>query len=230
MKTLFTILSLIIFVINTSAQNYPDSVLLLNGKSYKCNIKGMEGPSLHFEVQNKRGKVQQYYIAEYRINSYYKNGVETQVYKKDDEIGNFLTYDESKRYAIGAYDARHTYKPYYVFFTSMALAYATSLWDTYLPKSVALDSNHVDFPNVKTGFFQKNPTLIPFAVPILFSVSFGLPNMRVKQKYILHKDGYGDKIYYTGFNSYAKQKRAFSALKGGFAGVGLGLISYAIFH
>jgi len=118
----------------------------------------------------------------------------------------------------------------FVFFTSMALAYATSLWDTYLPKSVALDSSHVDFPNVKTGFFQKNPTIIPFTVPILFSVSFGLPNMRVKQKYILHKDGYGDKIYYTGFNSYAKQKRAFSALKGGFIGVGLGLITYGIFH
>ncbi len=230
MKIFFTILSLIIFVVNTNAQNYADSVLLLNGKSYKCNIKGMEGPSLHFEVQNKRGKVEQYFIADYRINSYYKNGIETPVYKKDDEIGNFLTYNESKRYAIGAYDARQTYKPYYVFFTSMALAYATSLWDTYLPKSVALDSSHVDFPNVKTGFFQKSPTIIPFTVPILFSVSFGLPNMRVKQKYILHQEGYGDKIYYTGFNSYAKQKRAFSALKGGFIGVGLGLITYAIFH
>jgi hypothetical protein len=228
----FLLFSFFTFIFSThiSAQNFADSVLLLNGKSFKCDIKGMEGPSLHFEVQTKKGKIEQYYIADYRINSYYKNGVETPIYKKDDEIGNFLTYDESKRYAIGAYDARQTYKPYYVFFSSLALAYGASLFDTYLPKSFANNPNHVDYPNIKTGFFQKNPTIIPFAVPILFSVSFGLPNMRVKQKYILHEEGYGDKIYYTGFNSYAKQKRAFSALKGGFLGIGLGLVSYAIFH
>lgn len=216
--------------IHTSAQNFADSVLLLNGKSYKCNIIGMEGPSLHFEINTIYGKTEQYFIANYRINSYYKNGIETPVYQKNDEIGNFLTYNESKRYAIGAYDARQTYKPYYVFFTSLALAYGASLWDTYLPKSVANDTNHIDYPNVKTGFFKKSPTIIPFTLPLLFSVSFGLPNMRVKKKYILHEDGYGDKIYYTGFNSYAKRKRAFSALKGGFLGVGLGLVTYAIFH
>jgi hypothetical protein len=226
---LFSLFTFII-LLHTSAQNFADSVLLLNGKSYKCNLKGMEGASLHFEVQTKKGKIEQYYIADYRINSYYKNGIETPIYKKDDEVGNFLTYDESKRYAVGAYDSRQTYKPYYVFWTSFALAYTTSLWDTYLSKSFANDPNHVDYPNIKTGFFQKNPTIIPFAVPILFSVSFGLPNMRVKQKYILHEEGFGDKIYYTGFNSYAKQKRAFSALKGGFLGIGLGLVSYAIFH
>ncbi|HIP37496.1 MAG TPA: hypothetical protein EYG85_11650 [Crocinitomix sp.] len=228
----FFTLSLFLLMFSTyysSAQNFADSVLLLNGKSYRCNIKGMEGPSLHFEIKNKKGKIEQYFIADYRINSYYKNGIETAVYKQDDEIGNFLTYNESKRYAIGAYDARQTYKPYYVFWSSFALSYATSLWDTYLPKSVANDTNHVDYPNINTGFFQKRPTILPFTVPILLSVSFGLPNMRVKQKYILHQEGYGDKIYYTGFNSYAKQKRTFSALKGSFMGVGLGLITYAIF-
>ena len=227
MKALFLILFIGSFSLNISAQIFKDSVLLLNGKSYKCDIVGLEGPSLHFKI-DKKGTIQDYFIADYRVHSYYKNGIETRMYKQDDEIGNFLTYGESKRYAIGAYDARQTYKPYYVFFSSLALSYGISLWDTYLPKS-ANNPNHVDYPNVQTGFFKKRPTLIPFASPILMSVSFGLPNMRVKQKYILHEEGYGDKIYYTGFNSYAKQRRAFSALKGGFLGVGLGLITYAIF-
>ncbi len=228
MKTILLVL-LIGFTWSVKSQSFADSVLLLNGKSYNCDIVGLEGPSLHFKIK-KKGSIQDYFIADYRIHSYYKNGVETKMYKQDDEIGNFLTYDESRRYAIGAYDARQTYKPYYVFFSSLALAYATSLWDTYLPKSVASDTNNVDFPNIQTGFFKKSPTLVPFVTPVLMSVSFGLPNMRVKKKYILHEEGYGDKIYYIGFNSYARQKRAFSALKGGFLGVGLGLITYAIFN
>ena len=37
-----------------------------------------------------------------------------------------------------------------------------------------------------------------------------------------------DKMYYNGFNTYAKQKRAFSSLKGSAIGIGLGMITYAI--
>jgi hypothetical protein len=226
MKTFIFALFLWFTIFNCSSQTFADSVLLLNGKSYKCNVVGLEGPSLHFKI-NKKGKTQDYFIADYRVLSYTKKGVSTILYEQDDENGNFLTVDESRRYAIGAYDARETYKARYVFWSSLALGYGLSLWDTYLTKSAAENPILVD--GLKPGFFGKSPTLIPFAAPILMSVSFGLPNMRVKQKYILHQDGYGDKIYYTGFNSYAKQKRALSALKGGFIGVGLGLISYSIF-
>ncbi|MGV6861207.1 MAG: hypothetical protein ACWA41_05520 [Putridiphycobacter sp.] len=227
MFRIFTVFIILISTATAIGQTYADSVLLLNGKSYKCDIIGMEGPSLHFKFAKSNGKVEDYFIADYRILTYVKDGKETPVYKQDEEIGDFLTFDESKRYAIGAYDARETYKPRYVFYSSLALGLGLSLWDTYLSQSAINNSEFLN-PDASPGLFKKSPTLLPFAAPVLMSVSFGLPNMRVKQKYILHESGYGDKIYYTGFNSYAKQKRALSALKGGFIGIGMGLIFYAI--
>ena len=223
-KSIFTaICTLILFI--SYGQNFQDSVLLLNGKSYQSNMIGMEGPSLHFQVKKNNGKIQDYFIADYRVFTYFKNGKETVVYNRNEDIGNFLSVDESKRYAIGAYDARNTYKTRFVFWSSFALGYGVSLWDSYLsPK--AFDANQ--FPELNAGFFGKSPTMVPFAVPVLLSASFGLPNIRVKQKFMLHKEMTGDKMYYTGFNSYSKQKRAFSALKGSALGLGLGLISYAI--
>ena len=138
------------------------------------------------------------------------------------ELGNFLSISESRRYAIGSYDARQTYKPYFVFYTSLALTYSLSLWDTYLPDH----ANNV--PTLNPGFFGKSPTMIPFAAPILFAAAFGLPHSRAKDKYMLHKNMVNDQMYYNGFDSYARQKRAFSALKGSAIGLGLGILSHLI--
>ena len=211
----------------SSAQNYQDSVLLLSGKSYRCNVIGMDGPSLHFQVKDKKGKPEDYYMAEYRIFSFYKNGTEKVLYKKNDELGNFLEPHESRRYAIGGYDARETYHPAYAFWSSLAIGYGFSLWDTYLSED-AINSPSSTIPDYNAGLFGKGPTILPFAVPIVLTASFGLPNMRVRDKYILHKNMVNDQMYYNGFNSYAKQKRAFSALKGSAIGIGLGMLSYAI--
>ena len=38
------------------SQSFKDSVLLLNGKSFNCNVIGMEGPSLHFIIDHKNDK------------------------------------------------------------------------------------------------------------------------------------------------------------------------------
>ena len=159
--------------------------------------------------------------------SYSKNNVESILYQKNEELGNFLEVHESKRYAIGGYDARHTYNPRYVFWSSLAIGYSFSLWDTYLSQK-AIDSPTANIADYNAGFFGKGPSMLPFAVPIVLTASFGLPNMRVKEKYILHKNMVNDQLYYNGFNSYAKQKRAFSALKGSAIGIGLGMLSYAI--
>ena len=223
-KHLFSIL-FIFLSISAFTQSYQDSVLLLNGKSYQCNVIGLEGPSLHFKVENKKGISEDYFIADYRIFSFHQMGKETVLYEQNEEIGNFLRVDESKRYAIGAYDARQTYHTKFVFWSSFAFGYSMSLWDTYL-SSKAFDP--LLFPDKKSGFFGKSPTMIPFAAPILLTASFGLPNMRVKDKFILHKNMVNDNMYYAGFNSYSKQKRAFSALKGSAIGIGLGMITYAL--
>lgn len=209
------------------SQNYQDSVLLLNGKSYKCNIIGLEGPALHFQVKDKKGIIEDYVMDEYRIFSYHENGIENVLYKKNEELGNFLEPNESRRYAIGAYDARKTYHPTYVFWSSLAIGYSFLLWDTYLSQKVINDPNST-ISDYNAGFFGKGPTILPFAVPILMTATFGLHNMRVRDKYILHKNMVNDQLYYNGFNTYAKQKRAFSALKGSAIGIGLGMLSYAI--
>lgn len=223
-KQLFYILFSIL-ALQSTAQTYKDSVLLLNGKSYQCNVIGLEGPSLHFQVENKKGLAEDYYVGDYRIFSFHHGGKETILYEFNEEIGNFLKVDESKRYAIGAYDARQTYHTNLVFWSSFAVGYSMSLWDTYLsPKAF----DPVQFPELQSGFFGKSPTMLPFTAPIVLTASFGLPNMRVKDKFILHKNMVNDKMYYNGFNSYSKQKRAFSALKGSALGIGLGMLSYAI--
>ena len=222
MKTLYLTISITVLVNYATSQSFKDSVILLNGKSYKCNVIKSEGTSLNFQVEGKKGDAQNYNVDTYRIFSYHQNNTETILYKKNDELGNFLTVDQSRRYAIGSYDGRQTYKPFYVFLTSFSLTYGISIWDTYLP------ANQNNDPNLNTGFFGKSPTLIPFAAPILFAASFGLPNSRAKDKYMLHKTYINDQMYYNGFNAYAKQKRALSALKGSAIGLGLGLLSYAI--
>ena len=184
-------------------------------------------PEHYFQIQNKKGDSDDYFIADYRVFSFHQTGKENILYEHNEEIGNFLRVDESKRYAIGAYDARQTYHTNFVFWSSFAIGYSMSLWDTYL-SSKAFDP--ILFPEKKSGFFGKSPTMIPFVTPIMLTASFGLPNMRVKDKFILHKNGVNDNMYYAGFNSYSKQKRAFSALKGSAIGIGLGMITYAILN
>lgn len=215
-------------ILSGNSQNFQDSVLLLNGKSFKCDVIGMEGPSLHFKIDHKNEKKADFFVADYRVFSYTKNQNETIVYKYDEEIGNFLRVDESQRYAIGGYDARQTYKTPIVFWSSLAAGLGVSIWDTYLTKATVNNPEFINSNNLTPGYFKSNPTLLPLVVPIVMSVSFGLPNMRVRDKYILHKNMVNDKMYYQGFNAYSKQKRVLSALKGSAIGVGLGLISYAI--
>jgi hypothetical protein len=67
MKTLYFILSITLLANYANSQNYQDSVLLLNGKSYKCNVIKMEGSSLYFEVEDKKGAAEDYFVADYRI-------------------------------------------------------------------------------------------------------------------------------------------------------------------
>ena len=83
MKTFYFIISLTFFSTFVNAQNYLDSVLMLNGKSYVCNVIGTEGTSLHFQVENKKGLAEDYYMANYRIFSYHQNNTETVLYAKN---------------------------------------------------------------------------------------------------------------------------------------------------
>ena len=51
-KAYFTVI--LTFILSVGfGQNYKDSVLLLNGKVYQCNVVGVEGLSLHLQTPKK---------------------------------------------------------------------------------------------------------------------------------------------------------------------------------
>ena len=224
MKLLFSSLFLLITVLSF-AQNYQDSIILLNGISYKANIIEFKGGVLHFVIKDKKGQPKNFEITQSRLFSYYTDDKESIVYQKGLGLMDDLEVQEVKRYVIGSYDARQTYKPRYVFWTTLIATYGISLWDTYLTQN-AFDPNQ--FPDLNAGFFGKGPTMVPFAAPLIFSLGFAIPKMRVRDKYIVHKNYHGDNMYYHGFNDYSRKKRLFGALKGSAIGLGLGLLSYSI--
>jgi len=226
MKFLFSLLFLIAFNQLTYAQSYQDSVLLFNGKFYKCNVIGIEASALRFDVLSKKGKIIDYQIPSHKVISYTKNTETTILYKKIVEVGNVLELYEAKNYAIGGYDARHTFNSKPVFWTSFGIGLGMSIWDTYLtPKAF----DPVLFPELNAGFFGKGPTMVPFLAPLLLSATFGLPNLRIRDKHMLHKNMKNDNMYYNGFNNYVKQKKTFASLKGSAIGIGVGLLAYSIF-
>ncbi len=211
---------------NGYTQTFNDSVMLLNGKTFKGQFVKEKEDFLTFNLDTKKGN-EEINIANYRIFSYTENELEKVMYKYDSLSDNFLTVNQSRNFTIGSYDARQTIKPRTIFYSCMAASYGYSLYDTYLTKSAA-DKNEV-IEGLKPGFFGRRPSIVPIALPLVFTVSFGLPNLKIKGKNILHKGLKDDAYYYHGFNSVAKQKRAFSALKGSVIGVALGYISYAAF-
>jgi len=225
------LLSFIFFSITffSSSQNYKDSILLLNGLSYKANVLDFKGGILHFEIKDKKGEAKLFEVSQSRLFSFHEKGIETILYKKGLGLMDDLEVHEVRRYAIGGYDARQTYNPRYVFWSTLIATYGISLWDTYLSQKV-VDSPMSSIPDYNAGFFGKGPTMVPFAAPLIFTAAFALPKMRVKGKHILHKNYHGDNMYYHGFNDYSRKKRTFGALKGSVIGLGLGLISYSIFR
>ena len=216
---LFALLSL-----NCFSQTFQDSIILLNGKTFRGNILEMGGEYLTFDFDAKKG-VEKLMLENYRIYSYTKNGAETILYKHDSLSSNFLTVDQSRNFTLGSYDARQTYKPKAIFYSSIALTLGLSLFDTYLFKSEAAK---IETIVAKPGFFGGRPSVIPLGMPFVLGISYGLTNIKVKEKYILQKQLKNDSFYYHGFNKVSKEKRTFAALKGSAIGIGLGLISYGI--
>ena len=212
------------------SQSFNDSIILLNGNVFRGKVVGLTEEYLTFKSQGKKG-VEDLRIEHYRIFSYTQDDLEKVMYTYDTTIGNFLTVDESRKFALGSYDARKTFSSRPVFYSSIAAGYAVSLFDTYLTQKRANDLNNQQPTSsvaFKSGFFGRQPSILPLAMPLTLGISFGLTNVRVKDEYILQKGLKNDPFYYEGFNRVAKQQRTFSALKGSVIGVALGYISYAL--
>lgn len=213
---------------NVFAQAEKDSILLLNGKVYRGTITGMSDGFLKFDELDKKGNTFTSQIEDYRIFSYTQKGQESIVYQMDEFKNNFLTVEEAKNVTLGSYDARKRFKPRFVFWSSLALSYAASIFDTYLPQHVIDDPNYLG-GQTSPGLFKGNPTMLPLIVPGVLSVSWAFPSFRIKEKQMIQLHLVNNESYYHGFHRIAKQKRILAALKGGLIGIGSGLITYAIF-
>jgi len=230
MKMTLRLLGFLFFINGFIAfgQAEKDSILLLNGRVYKGTITSVDDQLLKFTEIDKKGNSFTSEIATYRIFSYTQNGQDNTLYKQDEFKDNFLTVDEAKNATLGSYDARQTFKPRFVFWSSFILGYSASLFDTYLPQSAIDNPNYIG-SETSPGLFKKSPTIFPFLVPALLTVSWSLPSFRIKEHQMIQKHLLNNESYYRGYHRISKQKRMLSALKGSLIGIGAGMVTYAVF-
>jgi hypothetical protein len=227
-KQLLFVFCLLTYV-NVFGQAEKDSILLLNGKVYRGTITGMSDGFLKFNEIDKKGNMFTSQIEDYRIFSYTQKGQESIVYQMDEFKNNFLTVEEAKNVTLGSYDARKRFKPRFVFWSSFALSYAASIFDTYLPQHVIDNPDYLG-GQTSPGLFKANATMIPFLiVPPVLTIGWAFPSFRIKEKQMIQMHLVNNESYYHGFHRIAKQKRILAALKGSLIGIGSGLITYAIF-
>lgn len=203
-----------------------DSILLLNGKVLHGNVLGLEktpGDSiLKYETIRKDGSSRPEIIQTYRVFHFVDEGNTRVLYRQDEFLGNYLSVSDTRDVTYGSYDARRTFKPHVPTWTSFALGFGASIFDTYLTNKQA---NDPDLIEPKTpGFFKGNPSIFPFLVPVVVSVSWGLPSFRLKEKNMIHKQYLHNENYYRGYHRIAKQKRMLGALLGSLGGIATGMI------
>lgn len=216
---------LIVLSVQGFGQGFNDSIILLNGKTFRGDFIELNEEYLVFNSPSKKGDFQ-LMIEKYRIFSYTNNDLETVLYEHQPDADNFLTVDESRKFTLGSYDARNAYNVKPVIFVSMGLTLGISLMDTYLTKNEAAASVT---PGLKSGFFGRSPSILPMGMVLVMPISFGLPSTKVRKKNILQTGLRNDQFYYEGFNSVARQRRSLAALKGSLIGAALGYASYFTF-
>jgi hypothetical protein len=207
-------------------QSTKDSILMLNGKVYKGEVIGLEEGHSDSVLTFTDEKGEKTSFETYRIFSYTSKGLNNVIYRPDEFKGNFLGVSETKAVTYGSFDARHTFKPHFVFWSSYALGLGASLSDTYLTKKEAENPNNVSV--LEPGFFKRDPTWFPFLVPVVLTVTWALPSFKLKHKKVIHKEYYKNANYYRGYQRIAKQKRIFAALIGSFSGIATGMVTHYI--
>lgn len=210
------------------SQGERDSLILLNGRVYRGELKSISTDFIVIENLDKKGNPLTSSFEPYRIFSYTIGLQEKVVYEQNDLKDNFLTVKEARYSTLGSYDARKTFKPTTVFVSSFVLGLGASLYDTFLPES------HVKGPNYtgsqeSGGLFKRSPSVFPFIVPVVLTVSWSFPSFKIKEHQMLQKDLKNNEDYYRGYHRIAKQKRMLAALKGSALGIGTGMIAYGIF-
>jgi hypothetical protein len=225
------ILGILIFLLagfSVYGQSEQDSIILLNGRVYRGTIIGSSDNVLTYKEIDRKGNEFTGVMEYYRLFSFTQNGVEKVIYEQEELKDNFLKVEEARNATLGSYDARKTFKPRFAFWSSFALGYGVSLYDTYLLQKTI---NHPDYFGSQTtkGFFKSDPTFMPILAPLVLSVGWSFPSFKIKEKQMIQMHLLNDESYYRGYHRIAKQKRILGALRGSLIGIGAGLVTYAIF-
>lgn len=209
-----------------------DTILLQNGKQFPCNITEVDEIRIDYFEFNKKGKKKFGFIENDRIFEYQKfSGERSIMYVYDTLIGNHFTVPEMRNFVLGEMDARQNYKDHYwLSAMSFALSYGAVLFDTYLTKKSANQIN-ADNPdkNFKPGFFGSEPSYFPLFVPVVLTAVISIPRFKIRRGQVGRKHLYDDPHFKWGYHRISRQRRLFWQLGGGFAGLGLGYLSYYLF-
>lgn len=215
---------LIVFLLSFQQLMAQDKVNMLNGRIVEGELIDTTDQQVHIKAKNKKGKVYETYLENYRVFSIVSaDGKETVLYKQDSTIGNLLTPEDMHFHILGEQDAYQNYKPIGTSIIGLGLAYGVVLFDTYGFKDDPAN-------NLSKGLFKSSPTFLPILFPFVFTAVAGIaprPNLDIRD--INNKTNLNSEHYVQGFARTARFKRTIRALAFSCLGSALGVGSYYIF-
>ncbi len=204
MNSKLTALFILIFscISNVSiSQINSDTILFFNGKTLITTVTNITKPTKIQEGTishtKKRNTDKIKIISSDDVFSIKRSTGEKMIYFYDTAFGNEFTVEEMRLYMLGHLDASQLKNGYLAFTVNMILSVGVGATGTFLAP------------------------VIPFMVAGLF----GLPKVKVKNKYVSNPDYLKHDPYLMGYEHEGKRKRKLKSLLGGGIGLIAGLIA-----
>jgi len=151
------------------------------------------------------------------------------LYKKDSNIGNFLSENRMRMYIYGQRDAHENFGVGRHFFGGFLLGFAATIFDTYefgpSKKEIAEGATPVS-----TGFFLRAPSVFPILFPLSIPLGASLLPSKVIKDDVSSIEYLNSEEYVEGFIKVKKFKRIKSSFLGSLSGMALALVSYYAFN
>ena len=217
----------LLVVFNGIAQ---DKLLLLNGRIDKGEITAEKESVFEFKIFKNRGKEKIISYDKSRIFSITDiSGKESVLYKKDSNIGNFLSENRMRMYIYGQRDAHENFGVGRHFFGGFLLGFAATIFDTYefgpSKKEIAEGATPVS-----TGFFLRAPSVFPILFPLSIPLGASLLPSKVIKDDVSSIEYLNSEEYVEGFIKVKKFKRIKSSFLGSLSGMAFTLVSYYAFN
>lgn len=188
------------------------NVLHMSGHVIKGELLSIEGSDLVLSVTRKRQSLFAKNKSRMKEVSIHKSEIfsvtfaegEWVLYAPDEIVGDDLTADEMRIYIAGEQDARANYNPR-----------LTTIVGTVVVGGVAFLASG--------GLIS---TLVP---PLAYAGLQFVPVMRIQEKTITNPQHRFNEIYALGYERVARSRKVLGGLKGGVAGMAIGVAAYYIF-